>query len=404
MGEVVQVEEFAENASWIELNRSAFAKNISIYRKVMETHILLGGVLKGNAYGHGFYPCLQILHGYVDILFVISPIDAFKIRKFEKENELVQKRVVVLGSVSAEEAVTCARKVVEVAITDDNWVNCISELKRSEKEKGNSYRPLKGHIHIDTGLSREGFMPENLAEQISFLKGNEHLIHVQGIMSHFANTEDVTEQSYAFEQLSKLDNAYDIVTKTLELSYHLEKHIAQSASTLIMGKSHYDISRVGISLYGLWPSNETKLSAKVVMSELPSLKPVLSWKCKSQSVKIVKSGTYIGYGCSCRAERDLRVALLPVGYFDGYPRLLSNKGYVLVDGLRCKVLGRVMMNHIIVDVTEATSEETNEVVATLIGKDGSESVTAENLADWAQTINYEIVARIGPHLKRMVVD
>jgi len=311
---------------------------------------------------------------------------------------------VVLGAISPDEAVLCAKKVVEVAITYENWENYIPFLKRSEKEKGNSYRPLKGHIHIDTGLSREGFLLEGLAQKIEFLKPNKHLIHVQGVMSHFANTEDVTEQSYAFEQLSKFDEAFEIVTQTLDLPYKLEKHIAQSSSTLIIEKSHYDISRVGISLYGLWASNETKLSAKVIKNELPSLKPVLSWKCKSQSVKKIPSGNYIGYGCSCRAERDLRVALLPVGYFDGYPRLLSNKGYVLVKGLRCKILGRVMMNHIIVDVTESTSEDTNEVVATLIGKDGNESVTAEHMADWAQTINYEIVTRIGPHLKRMVVD
>ncbi|KAB8039697.1 alanine racemase [Silvanigrella paludirubra] len=404
MKESVLVDEFAENASWIEISQSAFSKNVSIYRNNLETHILLGAVLKGNAYGHGFLQTLEILHGYVDILFVINPIDAFKIRKYEKENELVQKRVVVLGSISPDEAVACAKKVVEVAITDENWSNYISHLKRSEKEKGNSYRPLKAHIHIDTGLSREGFVLEGLEQKISFLKENESLIHVQGVMSHFANTEDVTEQSYAFEQLSKLDKAHEIVSQFLGLSYHLEKHIAQSASTLIIAKSHYDIARVGISMYGLWSSNETKLSAKVVKSELPSLKPALTWKCKSQSVRKIPSGTYIGYGCSCRAERDLRVALLPVGYFDGYPRLLSNKGHVLVNGVRCKVLGRVMMNHIIVDVTEATSEETNEVVATLIGRDGSESVSAENIAEWAQTINYEVVTRIGSHLKRMVVD
>jgi len=404
MKESVLVDEFAENASWIEISQSAFSKNVSIYRNNLETHILLGAVLKGNAYGHGFLQTLEILNGYVDILFVINPIDAFKIRKYEKENELVQKRVVVLGSISPDEAVACAKKVVEVAITDENWSNYISHLKRSEKEKGNSYRPLKTHIHIDTGLSREGFVLEGLEQKISFLKENESLIHVQGVMSHFANTEDVTEQSYAFEQLSKLDKAHEIVSQFLGLPYHLEKHIAQSASTLIIAQSHHDIARVGISMYGLWSSNETKLSAKVVKSELPSLKPALTWKCKSQSVRKIPSGTYIGYGCSCRAERDLRVALLPVGYFDGYPRLLSNKGHVLVNGVRCKVLGRVMMNHIIVDVTEATSEETKDVVATLIGRDGSESVTAENIAEWAQTINYEVVTRIGSHLKRMVVD
>ncbi|APJ03102.1 alanine racemase [Silvanigrella aquatica] len=404
MGESVHLSEFADHASWVEISRSAFAHNVSVYRNLMESYILLGGVLKGNAYGHGFSQCLEIIHDYVDAIFVISPLDAFKIRKYEKENDLVQKRVIVLGSISPEEIVHCAMKVIEVVISDNHWPSYIPHLKRSEKTRGNSYRPLRAHIHIDSGLSREGFQVDDLPEKISFLHNLSSLIHVQGVMSHFANTEDVTEQSYAFEQMGKLNKAYDVITENLGLEYKLEKHIAQSASTLIIPHSQNDMVRLGISLYGLWPSSETKLSAKIVLPELPHLKAALSWKCKSQSVKKIHSGTYIGYGCTYRAERDLRVALLPIGYFDGYPRHLSNKGYVLVNGTRCKILGRVMMNHIIVDVTEATGDESHEVVATLIGKDGAESVTAENLAEWAQTINYEIVTRIGSHLKRMVVD
>jgi alanine racemase len=404
MGESAHLAEFVEKASWIEVSRSAFANNVSVYRNLMESYILLGGVLKGNAYGHGFLQCLEIMHDFVDVIFVISPLDGHKIRKFEKDNDLVQKRVVVLGAVSPEETLNCAMKVLEVVIADEHWVNYIPHLKRSEKVRGNSFRPLKAHIHIDTGLSREGFLLDDLENKISFLQNNTSLIHVQGVMSHFANTEDVTEQSYAFEQLSKLNKAYEIINQKLALPYKLEKHIAQSASTLVISKTHHDLARVGISLYGLWPSMETKLSAKVVLPELPHLKPVLTWKCKSQSVRKIPLGSYIGYGCTCRADRDLRIGLLPVGYFDGYPRLLSNKGYVLVNGMRCKILGRVMMNHIIVDVTEATRDETHEVVATLIGKDGTESVTAEIIAEWAQTINYEIVTRIGSHLKRMVVD
>lgn len=404
MVESIQVLNFADCDSWIELSRSALIKNINTYRSLMESHILLGAVVKGNAYGHGFCEVLDCIHGYVDILFVISPIDAFKIRKFEKDNQLLQKRVVVLGAISPEESVTCAKKVIEVAVTGPFWERYISALRASEKEKGNSYRPLKVHLHIDTGLSREGFMLEEIATKLNFLKENTDLIHVQGVMSHFANTEDVTEQHYAFEQLSKLEKASSMVSHELNLAYKLEVHIAQSASTILIPASHHDIVRIGISLYGLWPSVETKLSAKVVKSELPALKSALTWKCKSQSMKKIPAGTYIGYGCTCRAERDLLLALFPVGYYDGYPRLLSNKGYVLVNGVRCKILGRVMMNHIIVDVTEATGENTTEVVATLLGKDGNEAVSAEQIADWAQTINYEVVARIGSHLKRMVVD
>lgn len=404
MVESTHLIEFAENSSWLELSRSAFINNINIFRKILPPHILLGCVLKGNAYGHGFLQSLEILHDYVDLIFVISPVDAFKIRKFEKDNELVQKRVVVLGSITAEEAAICAMKVIEATITDAGWQNFVPRLLRSEKERGHIYRPLKVHVHVDTGLTREGFFLSELGSKLEFLAKHPTLFHAQGVMSHFANTEDVTDQSYALEQMAKLDKAYEIITKKLNLSYKLEKHIAQSSASMIIPASRYDLARVGISIYGLWPSSETKLSTKIILPELPRLIPALTWKCQSQSIKKVESRSYIGYGCTCRAERDLIAALFPVGYFDGYPRLLSNKGYVLVDGVRCKILGRVMMNHIVVDVTDVTQDDTRQIIATLIGKSGKESITVDQIAEWAQTINYEIVTRIGAHLKRMVVD
>jgi alanine racemase len=169
-------------------------------------------------------------------------------------------------------------------------------------------------------------------------------------------------------------------------------------------ESSFNIARVGISLYGLWPSKEARISARVIWPEIPKLSPVLSWKCKSQSIKKISQGSFIGYGCTYRTDRDLKICLLPIGYYDGYPRMLSNKAFVLVNGKRCQVLGRIMMNHIIIDVTEAVSSEESSVVATLIGTDGKETISVETIAAWAETIHYEIIARVGAHLKRVVVD
>jgi len=128
----------------------------------------------------------------------------------------------------------------------------------------------------------------------------------------------------------------------------------------------------------------------------------LSWHCKSQLTKWLPSGSYVGYGCTYRCTADTRIAVLPIGYFDGYPRIASARAHVLVNGQRCPVLGRVMMNHLVVDVTRAASGD-EPVMATLIGRDGTEQLSAEQLAAWAQTINYEIVTRLGPHLRREVV-
>jgi alanine racemase len=182
-----------------------------------------------------------------------------------------------------------------------------------------------------------------------------------------------------------------------------QRHFAASAAALVLPPSRFDVARVGIGLFGLWPSTETRLSAKVVLGNVPALTPVLSWRCPSQVVKWLSAGSYVGYGCTWRCGSATRVAVLPVGYWDGYPRLASGKAHVLVNGKRCAVLGRVMMNHLIVDVTSAVTNE-GPLMATLLGRDGDESISAELLAGWAQTIHYELVTRLGPHVPRTVVD
>lgn len=178
--------------------------------------------------------------------------------------------------------------------------------------------------------------------------------------------------------------------------------MSHRAAALVLPPSRLDVLRIGIAQYGLWPSAETRLSARVVLGDVPTLEPVLTWKAPSQVVKWLKAGSYVGYGCTYRCAADTRVAVLPVGYWDGYPRLASGKAHVLVNGQRCPVLGRVMMNHLIVDVTHAVKDEA-PLVATLLGRDGDEVVSAETLAGWAQTIHYETVTRLAPHLQRVVV-
>ena len=190
--------------------------------------------------------------------------------------------------------------------------------------------------------------------------------------------------------------------EALGLTGPLERHIAASAAALLLPQARHEVVRVGISLYGLWPSSETRLSARALLGRVPELRPVLSWRCRSQLTKWLPSGSYVGYGCTYRCPVDTRIAVLPMGYADGYPRLLSSRAHALVEGQRCPVLGRVMMNHVVIDVTRAARTD-GPVTATLLGRDGDEQVSADQLAVWAQTINYEIVTRIGAHLRRVVI-
>jgi len=297
--------------------------------------------------------------------------------------------------VDAEEAVELARANVEVAIADPGQARFVPALRAAGLR-------LRGHIHVDTGLGREGFTTGELPAALGWLVQARDAIEVAGVLSHFANTEDVTEQSYAGQQLEAFDEGARRVREALGLTGPLERHIAASAAALLLPQARHDVVRVGISLYGLWPSSETRLSARALLGRVPELRPVLSWRCRSQLIKWLPSGSYVGYGCTYRCPVDTRIAVLPMGYADGYPRLLSSRAHALVEGQRCPVLGRVMMNHVVIDVTRAARTD-GPVTATLLGRDGDEQVSADQLAVWAQTINYEIVTRIGAHLRRVVI-
>jgi len=384
---------FAAQASWLEIAAKALEANARVLREVLGPSVRLGGVLKGNAYGHGFAQVLPLAHAACDALYVIDPRDALQVRAFEARRGTPRRQVLVLGAVDAEEAVALARAGVDLALTDSGQERFVPALRAAGVR-------LRGHVHVDTGLGREGFTPGELLAGLRFLAQARDAIEVVGVLSHFANTEDVTEQTYALSQLAAFDEGAKRVQEALGAG-ELERHVAASAAALLLPHARYDAVRVGISLYGLWPSSETRLSMRALTGRVPELSPVLSWRCRSQLTKWLPRGSYVGYGCTFRCPVDTRIAVLPLGYFDGYPRLLSSRAHVLVEGQRCPVLGRVMMNHVVVDVTRVEGE--GALVATLLGRDGDEQVSADQLAGWAQTINYEIVTRIGAHLRRIVI-
>lgn len=379
-------------ASWLELSTHAYDANVHVFRALGAPR--LGAVLKGNAYGHGLLETLGLAHAQVDSLYVIRPEEALAVRAWEAANAQPQRDVLVLGAVTPRECVALAHAHVAVAVAATDFREVPAALKAACAPR------LSVHVHLDTGLGREGFTPDQVAlGACDFLV--DPAVSVDGVLSHFSNTEDVTEQDYAREQLARFTATSGVLAQRLNTG-QLVKHFAASAAALVLPPARLDVLRVGISLYGLWPSSETRLSARVVLGEVPTLEPVLSWRVPSQVVKWLPAGSYVGYGCTWRCGAATRVAVLPVGYWDGYPRLVSGKAHVLVQGQRCPVLGRVMMNHVIADVTHAVRDE-RPLVATLLGRDGDEVVSAETLAGWAQTIHYELLTRLGPHLRRIVV-
>lgn len=385
-------------ASWLELSQQAWNANVAVFRDLAGPGRKLGAVLKGNAYGHGFEAVLPWAHASVDVLYVITPQEALAVRAFEAAAGRPRKPVLVIGPASSDEAVELARAEVDLVAADPTFLAHVERLRAAKPG-----RKLRTQVHVDTGLGREGFTVEQLERgDADFLARSADVLELCGALSHFSNTEDVTEQSYAQGQLAAFDKGVKLLEARAGLPSGAPHHMAASAAALVLPSSRLDVLRAGIGLYGQWPSTETRLSAKVVLPRLPALSPVLAWRAPSQVVKWLPAGSYVGYGCTYRCGAPTRVAVLPVGYFDGYPRHASGKAHVLVNGRRCPLLGRVMMNHVIADVTHATADE-RPLTATLLGAEGDESISADALAGWAQTIHYEVLTRLGPHLLRRLV-
>lgn len=371
--------------TWVEVSKSALNKNIKTFCNLIGPKRILGVAVKGNAYGHGLVECSQIfLKAGVDYLCVNSLWEAEKLRKAK-----IKAPILIMGYVSLKDLQQA------VGLNCDLIVYNLESLQKvgSLKEK------VKVHLKIETGNHRQGIEIKDLSEFIELFKKHKNL-ELKGVSTHFADLEDRIDHKYASYQLNEFKKAVDFLEENgLKPEF---KHCANSAATLLLPEAYFNFVRVGIGAYGLWPSEKTKISAGKMKKKI-ALSPALTWKTKVAQIKEVKKGDLIGYGCTYKMEKDGRIAVLPVGYYEGFSRSLSNKGFVLIQGKRAPVVGRVCMNMIMVDVTHIPKIKLEDEVV-LIGRQGKEELAAEEMAELLGTINYEVVTRIGEGVERRVVD
>ena len=370
--------------NWIELNADALRHNVKLFQKTLGRERACF-VLKANAYGHGLKETYDIIAGENLAWIGVNYLgEAAKIRDWG-----YQGRIFVVGPFVPEDIAPAAKYDVELFLGHQEGLR--AWLAAPAKPKL--------HIEFDTGMSRQGFLPKDasrIAEDLLPYKDS-----IVGICMHFANVEDVTEHSYADTQLERFEaSRHEFVKRGFELLVHA----ASSASALILDTSRFDLCRVGISLYGFWPSQATKISyLQLHGKDGFELRPVMSWRTRITSINEVQTGQYIGYGCTFKARHPMRVAILPVGYFEGYPRIASGSpAYVLIHGERCPLVGRICMNMMMVDVTDLKTVTVGET-ATLIGHDRHETIAASEVAAWSQTIHYELVTRLNSDIPRRMV-
>ena len=363
--------------TWIEISQPAIRHNYHVFRSLIGRQTKLLGVVKSNAYGHelfGFASELQKLG--VDFLGVDSITEALSLRR-----EGLKTPILVLGYTLPENFAQAHQKNISLAISTFESLKILARQKK----------PISAHLKIDTGMHRQGFFVSDVPKVLSILKSAPQ-IKVDGVFTHFASAKRPDSSHETEKQIAEFKKAVGMVKKVYPKAL---AHASATAGALNYPEANFDMVRLGIGAYGLWPSAETKK----MVSDTISLKPVLTWKTIISETKTVDKGHKVGYDYTEKLSKTTKLAVLPIGYWHGYWRAFSSKAYVLVRGQRCKLIGRVSMDMLAIDVTEVKNVKVGDEVV-LIGKQGEEEITADELGKIADTSCYEIVTRLNPLIKK----
>lgn len=376
--------------NWVEIDAGALRNNIAEFKRRLARGPRLGAVVKSNAYGHGMIEIARVAaDASVDWLCVNNVDEGVALR-----DAGLTLPILVMGYVPIDALGDVVARALQPVVYN---VETLERLDAIASKRGAT---VPVHVKIETGTHRQGVPERDVAAFVSRIR-EARALTLAGVTSHFANIEDTTSHDFAESQIAAFSRIADGIA--VDHKEPFLRHSACSAAVLLFNRTHLDLARVGISLYGLWPSKETYVSCLERGKPSLDLKPVMTWKTRIAQVKEIPEGGYVGYGCTWRATRTTTIAVLPVGYFEGYDRGLSGLAHVLVRGRRAPIRGRVCMNMCMVDVTDipgATLED--EVV--LLGRQGDEGISADQLAGWRGTITYEIVSRIHPSLPRVVIE
>lgn len=376
--------------SSIEISEKNLIYNIKQFKSLAKKGTKFAVAIKGNAYGHGQNKVAEILEPYVDYFIVNS------IEELELLRKVTTKESFVLGYIqekSFKKAIKLHSILSVFSLEELENINKIAFLSSRQAQK------IKQEIHlsVDALLGREGFLIKELPKVFEKLKKYKN-IKLTGIYAHFANIEDTNNFTHAKKQIKKYEEAIKIAKK---FGYkNLQTHISATSGLLVYEKNKgvNSLIRLGVGVYGIWPSEHIKFLYKNKLE----LKPVLSWKTKVAQIKTLPAGSTIGYGLTHTVFKPTKIAVVPQGYADGYDRGFSNKGEVLINGTKCKVLGRVAMNMFVVNVDHLPNIKIEDEVV-ILGKQGNQEITAEEMAEKIDTINYEITTRISSLLPRRVV-
>lgn len=365
-----------------EINLDAIAYNIRKIREITNKNSQIMAVVKADAYGHGAVEVSKVaLYNGADALAVAITDEGIQIR----ENN-IKVPILVLGYTPEMQLEDCVKYDLIQTVYNVEMAENISKVaKRLNKI-------AKIHIKVETGMGRLGFLPSEEAYDDIIKISQMENIKIDGAFTHFA-TADSKDKSFTYEQAELFKNfILELEKRGIDIPI---KHCANSASIMDLPELCFNMVRAGIILYGMYPSDEVK-------KEKLDIKPVMSLKTQISYIKEEPCGVSIGYGRTFFTKRNSKVATVPVGYADGYSRALSNKGRVLVRGKYAPIVGRICMDQFMIDITDIPEASIGDEVV-LIGEQGGNIVSAEEIAKLIDTINYEVVCMIGKRIPRVYI-
>ncbi len=367
---------------YAQINLDVIRENVLRIREHMDPHTKIMAVIKTDGYGHGSVPVARCIDAFDFIYgYAVATVEEAEILR----REGICKPILILGYTFPYSYEQLIRDDIRMTVFREDTLLQLSEAALK------TGKTAKIHVKVDTGMGRIGIFPDE--EGLEWMKKANLMpgIELEGIFTHFAHAGE-EDKTCSYQQIKTFQGFVQRAEEELGISIPF-KHCSNSASIVEIPSANMDIVRPGIILYGLWPSDE--MDRNIV-----ELKPALSLHSKVVYVKTLRKGQSVSYGGTFTADKDMRVATIPVGYGDGYPRMLSGKGYVLIRGQKAPILGRVCMDQFMVDVTGIAGASEGDHV-TLIGKEGEMQITAEDLGELSGRFNYELVCDLGARIPRV---
>ncbi|MDN5345461.1 MAG: alanine racemase [Clostridia bacterium] len=364
---------------WAEIDLDAIAYNVCAMKRLLAPQTEIMAVVKANAYGHGAVPVARTaLANGVTWLGVATLDEALALRR-----EGITAPLLILGYTPPEDAGRVVAAGISQTVFTLEQARCLSDAAQAAGTRA------RLHLKIDTGMGRLGFLPDQAVAAIPAIARMPH-VSLEGIFTHFA-AADAADKSYTRRQLSLFQR---VITELEQQGITFPwRHAANSGAIIDLPETYFNLVRAGIILYGHYPSSE-------VQQGRLNLRPAMTLKTRIVLVKEVPAGTYISYGCTYRTTGPARIATLPVGYADGYSRLLSNRAEVLIRGRRASVIGRICMDQCMIDVTAVPEARAGDEVV-LFGCQGGKTLPVEEVAAWMGTINYEILCLVSGRVPRV---